>query len=81
MTACRPNLNALFSECVDALSESHHIKVVYALQTLSGLVRAASRRTQAGGAAGGSTVDLVNLIVGFDSAEIKMQSLIAHITE
>ena len=36
----RSNLNRLFAECVDNLSSDHAIRVVYALQTLCGLVRA-----------------------------------------
>ena len=27
LVSCRPNLNALFSECVDTLASEHHIKV------------------------------------------------------
>lgn len=77
LSLARENLNELFSECVDNLGEEHHIRVVYALQTLCGLVRAATKKqTQFN-----TGFELVNLIVGFDVAEIKMQCLIAHITE
>ncbi len=72
--ALRVNLNALFEECLRNLGEEHHIRVVYALQTLCGLVRAVAKR-QPGG------VDLVDLVVGLDHAERRMQRLVAHINE
>ncbi len=76
----RRNLNLLFSECLDNLGQEHHIRVVYALQTLCGLLRALTRRQASLGAAA-SGFDLVNLLVGFDVAEQKMLKLFAHINE
>ncbi len=68
------NLNLLFGECLANLGEEHHIRVVYALQTLCGLMRAITRRQSTG-------FDLVNLLVGFDEAEARMQKLIGHLNE
>jgi hypothetical protein len=73
----RDNLNALFEECVANLGEEHHIKVVYALQTLCGLVRAATKKQSAGS----SGFDLINLLVGFDAAENRMQELVSRLNE
>ena len=72
---CKTNINALFGNCVENLSEDHHIRVVYALQTLCGLVKAVIKKVNTSG------YDLVNLLIGFEEAEIRMQSLIAHVTE
>ena len=49
----RSNLNRLFAECVDNLSSDHAIRVVYALQTLCGLVRAVMNAVGKRGAKGG----------------------------
>jgi hypothetical protein len=59
------------------LAEEHHIRVVYALQTLCGLVRSAFKK-QASTASG---VDLVNLLMGFDMAEKRMAALINHVND
>lgn len=68
----RTNLNRLFEESLDNLGSDHHIRVVYALQTLCGLIRSAFRKQ-------GSGFDLVNLLMNFEVAEIRMQTLITHI--
>jgi hypothetical protein len=78
--AARANLNRLFEECVANLSEEHHIRVVYALQTLCALLRASTaRRGQGQGQATG--YDLINMLMGFDVAEHRMNMLIGHINE
>merc|ERR1719300_289222 len=40
LAGMRENLNALFHECVAHLAHSHQIRVLYALQTLVGVIRA-----------------------------------------
>jgi hypothetical protein len=75
--SARSNLNALFEKSLINLAEEHHIRVVYALQTLCGLVRSAFKK-QASTASG---VDLVNLLMGFDMAEKRMAALINHVND
>ena len=72
----RRNLNALFGQCVDNLGSDHSIRVVYALQTLCGAVRAVSARKGSGGS---NANDLVHLLVGADAAEQRMAKLVQHL--
>ena len=54
------------------LSHQHQIRVVYALQTLVGVVRAVYRKcVQLSG------FDLVNFLIGFDRAEQEMSILVS----
>lgn len=70
----RENLNALFHECVSHLAHSHQIRVLYALQTLVGVIRAVYKKcVQLSG------FDLVNFLIGFDRAEQEMSILLSHI--
>jgi len=72
LAAMRENLNALFHECVKHLKHNHQIRVVYALQTLVGVVRSVYRKcVQLSG------FDLVNFLIGFDRAEQQMAELVA----
>ena len=64
----------LFEQSLLNLSEEHHIRVVYALQTLCGLLKAAFKKQCTGG------IDLVNLLIGFEP-EAKMTELINHIND
>jgi hypothetical protein len=48
--------------------------VVYALQTLCGLIKSAFQKQ-------GSGFDLVNLLMNFEAAEVRMQTLITHINK
>jgi len=70
----RDNLNALFHECVAHLSHQHQIRVVYALQTLVGVIRAVYKKcVQLSG------FDLVNFLIGFDRAEQEMSILLTSV--
>jgi hypothetical protein len=70
----RENLNTLFHECVTHLAHNHQIRVVYALQTLVGVIRAVYKKcVQLSG------FDLVNFLIGFDRAEQEMSKLLTHI--
>lgn len=75
VTTARQNLNMLFEQSLLNLSEEHHIRVVYALQTLCGLLKAAFKKQCTGG------IDLVNLLIGFEAAEKRMTELINHIND
>ncbi len=73
LMAARVNLNTLFEQSLCNLSSDHHIRVVYALQTLCGLLKCAFKKQSTSG------VDLVNLLMGFEMAEKRMACLINHI--
>ena len=75
VTNARLNLNTLFEQSLNNLAEEHHIRVVYALQTLCGLLKAAFKKQCTGG------IDLVNLLMGFEAAEKRMAELINHIND
>jgi len=74
LSGVRENLNTLVHECITHLDHSHQIKVVYALQTLTGVVRAVYKKC-----AQLSGFDLVNFLIGFDKAEQEMSRLVNHI--
>merc|ERR1719209_934365 len=74
LAGMRDNLNALFRECGAHLSHQHQIRVVYALQTLVGVIRAVYKKcVQLSG------FDLVNFLIGFDRAEQEMSILLSHV--
>jgi len=75
LAGMRDNLNILFHECVAHLSHNHQIRVVYALQTLVGVIKAVYKKcVQLSG------FDLVNFLIGFDRAEQELSILISHVT-
>merc|ERR1719289_663372 len=74
LSRVRENLNSLVHECISHLANSHQIKVLYALQTLTGVVRAVYKKC-----AQLSEFDLVNFLIGFDRAEQEMSCLLNHI--
>merc|ERR1719334_2134097 len=74
LSRVRENLNSLVHECIAHLANSHQIKVLYALQTLTGVVRAVYKKC-----AQLSGFDLVNFLIGFDRAEQEMSCLLNHI--
>merc|ERR1719336_198437 len=76
LAGMRDNLNILFHECVAHLSHQHQIRVVYALQTLVGVIKAVYKKcVQLSG------FDLVNFLIGFDRAEQEMSILIRCVTK
>ena len=76
LAGMRDNLNSLFHECVAHLSHQHQIRVVYALQTLVGVIKAVYKKcVQLSG------FDLVNFLIGFDRAEQEMSILISCVTK
>nr|ALS04509.1 UPF0668 protein C10orf76-like protein [Acartia pacifica] len=74
LSGVRENLNTVVHQCIQHLSNVHQIKVVYALQTLTGVVRAVYKKC-----AQLSGFDLVNFLIGFDRAEREMSRLLHHI--
>uniref|UniRef100_A0AAZ3PYA4 Uncharacterized protein n=1 Tax=Oncorhynchus tshawytscha TaxID=74940 RepID=A0AAZ3PYA4_ONCTS len=66
----KDNINSLFHHCVQALTEEHQIKVVNALQTLCALFRGVHQKNKSA-----SGFDIINMLVGFDKAELRMKDL------
>ncbi|XP_026277370.1 armadillo-like helical domain-containing protein 3 isoform X1 [Frankliniella occidentalis] len=70
----KENIHTLFHQCVETLSHGHHIRVVYALQTLCALIDSIYKKTS-----GVSGFDIINTLMGFDQAELRMQGLMDHL--
>ncbi|XP_076467026.1 armadillo-like helical domain-containing protein 3 [Babylonia areolata] len=70
----KDNFNLLFFRATECLKQDNPIRVVNALQTLCALVRGIFRKS-----VGSYGFDVINLLVGFDSAETVMQSLIESV--
>lgn len=77
---------------MDNLSSDHAIRVVYALQTLCGLVKAimaagggGSKKGKGGGGGGGghgaAGGELIGMLVGFQRAEQTILELITHLNQ
>ncbi|XP_072026688.1 armadillo-like helical domain-containing protein 3 [Amphiura filiformis] len=71
----KDNINMLFYHCVMTLKEDHPIRVVNAIQTLCALIRGVHKRTLAD-----HGFDVINILIGFDSAEMIMQSLVERLS-
>ncbi|XP_043911526.1 armadillo-like helical domain-containing protein 3 [Protopterus annectens] len=66
----KDNINSLFQQCILALGEEHQIKVVNALQTLCALIRGVHQKNKSS-----SGFDIINMLMGFDKAELRMKNL------
>nr|XP_033797033.1 armadillo-like helical domain-containing protein 3 isoform X2 [Geotrypetes seraphini] len=66
----KENINSLFQHCIQALGEEHQIKVVNALQTLCALIRGVHQKNKST-----SGFDIINMLMGFDKAELRMKNL------
>ncbi|XP_032806237.1 armadillo-like helical domain-containing protein 3 [Petromyzon marinus] len=66
----KDNINGLFHHSVLALREEHQIRVVNSLQTLCGLLRGVHQKNMPN-----TGFDIINILMGFDSAEEEMKSL------
>ncbi|KAK7109032.1 armadillo-like helical domain-containing protein 3 [Littorina saxatilis] len=67
----KDNFNLLFFRATECLKQENPIRVVNAMQTLCALVRGIFRKSH-----GSCGFDVINLLVGFDSAETVMQTLV-----
>ncbi|KAK3094470.1 hypothetical protein FSP39_002176 [Pinctada imbricata] len=70
----KDNLNRLFYRAVTTLKEENPIRVVNAIYTLSALIRGVFRKNL-----GDFGFDVINLLIGFDSAEAVMQTLVENL--
>ncbi|GAB1302484.1 Armadillo-like helical domain-containing protein 3 [Apodemus speciosus] len=69
----KDNINCLFQHCIQALGEEHPIRVVNALQTTStlcALIRGVHQKNKSA-----SGFDIINMLMGFDKAELCMKIL------
>nr|XP_040129524.1 armadillo-like helical domain-containing protein 3 isoform X3 [Ictidomys tridecemlineatus] len=66
----KDNINCLFQHCIQALGEEHPIRVVNALQTLCALIRGVHQKNKST-----SGFDIINMLMGFDKAELCMKGL------
>ncbi|GFS10796.1 UPF0668 protein C10orf76 homolog [Elysia marginata] len=70
----KDNFNLLFYRASQALTGDNNIRKINALHTLCALIRGIFRKSH-----GNCGFDVINLLIGFDSAESVMQSLIESI--
>lgn len=70
----KENINTLFAKCLESLEHENNICVLQAMQTLCGLAHSVYKKTTADS----SGFDVVNLLIGLESAEVKMQTLLGH---
>ncbi|KAM3964908.1 armadillo-like helical domain-containing protein 3 [Aphomia sociella] len=69
----KDNMNLLVSQCIEMLGQEHHIRLVYALQTLSALmITMYQRATQ------DNNLNIKVVLIGNDKADVKMQKLFEH---
>ncbi|XP_064630017.1 armadillo-like helical domain-containing protein 3 isoform X2 [Lineus longissimus] len=66
-------INTLFYKCVKTLQSENHIRTANAIQTLMGLIRGMFKKSLPTGNYG---FDVINILVGFDCAEARMQNLV-----
>ncbi|XP_018408692.1 PREDICTED: UPF0668 protein C10orf76 homolog [Nanorana parkeri] len=66
----KDNINSLFQHCIQALKAEHQIRVVNALQTLCALIRGVHQKNKST-----SGFDIINVLMGFDKAELRMKNL------
>uniref|UniRef100_A0A6I8R8T8 Armadillo like helical domain containing 3 n=1 Tax=Xenopus tropicalis TaxID=8364 RepID=A0A6I8R8T8_XENTR len=66
----KDNINSLFQHCIQALKAEHQIRVVNSLQTLCALIRGVHQKNKPT-----SGFDIINMLMGFDKAELRMKNL------
>ncbi|XP_041371121.1 armadillo-like helical domain-containing protein 3 [Gigantopelta aegis] len=74
LISLKDNLNLLFYKAVEALKEDNPIRTVNAIHTLCALIRGIFRKSL-----GNYGFDVINLLIGFDTAEGVMQCLIENL--
>ncbi|KAJ0183259.1 hypothetical protein K1T71_001235 [Dendrolimus kikuchii] len=67
------SMNTLVAQCIEMLGQEHHIRLVYALQTLSALIMTMYQRVIQD-----STINIKSILIGTENADFKMQKLFEH---
>ncbi|XP_049872224.1 armadillo-like helical domain-containing protein 3 [Pectinophora gossypiella] len=67
----KDSINLLVAQCIEMLGQEHHIRLVYALQTLSALLITMYQRVGQD-----PTFNIKTILIGTDNAETKMQKLL-----
>ncbi|XP_063435000.1 armadillo-like helical domain-containing protein 3 [Mytilus trossulus] len=70
----KDNLNLLFYKAVQALKEENPIRTINALHTLCALIRGVFKKS-----VGDFGFDVINILIGFDSAETVMQQMVENL--
>lgn len=74
LLALKENLNMLFYKAVQTLKEENPIRVINALHTLCALIRGVFKKS-----VGDFGFDVINILIGFDSAESVMQTMVENL--
>lgn len=67
------SMNLLVVQCIEMLGQEHHIRLVYALQTLSALLMTMYQRVVQD-----SSINIKSIIIGSENGDLKMQKLFEH---
>ncbi|CAG9136371.1 unnamed protein product [Plutella xylostella] len=69
----KEQINLLVAQCIEMLGQEHHIRLVFALQTLSALLITMYQK-----AAQDPTLNLKAVLIGTEHANMRMQKLLEH---
>ncbi|XP_026748904.2 armadillo-like helical domain-containing protein 3 [Galleria mellonella] len=69
----KESINLLVTQCIEMLGQEHHIRLVYALQTLSALMITMYQRTTQD-----NNLNVKVVLIGTENADVKMQKLFEH---
>ncbi|XP_059057213.1 armadillo-like helical domain-containing protein 3 [Achroia grisella] len=69
----KESINLLVTQCIEMLGQEHHIRLVYALQTLSALIITMYQRVIQD-----SNLNVKVVLIGTENADTKMQKLFEH---
>ncbi|XP_030023646.1 armadillo-like helical domain-containing protein 3 [Manduca sexta] len=69
----KESMNLLVGQCIEMLGQEHHIRLVYALQTLSALLITMYQRVGQD-----PTINIKSILIGQEDADGKMQRLFEH---
>ncbi|XP_073955047.1 armadillo-like helical domain-containing protein 3 [Choristoneura fumiferana] len=68
----KDTINLLVAQCIEMLGQEHHIRLVYALQTLSALLITMYQRL------GAEPNNVKTILIGAENPDAKMQKLLEH---
>lgn len=73
LVSLKDNINSLFKKCVETLGQEHNIRIMCSLQTLCAVIHSIYKKTS-----GEYGFDVINILMGFESAEQLMQELLEY---